>query len=420
MHIVSMFPLRRAAAIAVGTGGLVAGMILAVPGTASATTLTCGSTISSPGTVTLTANGDCTTDTTDNAITIAAAGVTLNLNGHKILGPGAASTQTEGVFDDGYGDLTVENGTISNFYAGVVVEGTSSSMLAGIVVEHLTITNNALDADTWGVYGGYLDGASIHNNSISDTNFGVELDYNQTSTVSENHLTRIFYDALEDYLGTGNTWSYNTLTGIIDVGVYADEATAVVVNGNKINGTPDASGVSIYDSTASVRSNTLNDLFEGIYDDDANFGDNAGDTFSYNHGTGNQWGISAYQPDDETYSGNNFSKGIFGIETDYPSGMTLKSNTTDDNSEAGVFLYIGGEDPSDFSATLTYNTANDNRYGLYSQFPTTGSPNHAKGNTSVNCYNVTCPGSGAAPAVVAPPPHIMPAQPPTPSPRAKP
>ena len=42
------------------------------------------------------------------------------------------------------------------------------------------------------------------------------------------------------------------------------------------------------------------------------------------------------------------------------------------------------------SITLNGNTANHNNAGLYSQFPTAGSGNHASGNTNVNCFNVTC------------------------------
>jgi hypothetical protein len=54
-----------------------------------------------------------------------------------------------------------------------------------------------------------------------------------------------------------------------------------------------------------------------------------------------------------------------------------------------VFLNSGGQ-TSGYWATLTYNLAFFNGSGLYSQFPTTRSPNYAFGDKVLDCYNVTC------------------------------
>ena len=401
--------MRRTGAVAVACGSLVGGMMMAAPGTASAQVLTCGSTITTS--VTLTANVDCTGDTAQNALTVGAVGVTLNLNGYKILGPGAGA-QTEGVVDLGYGGLTVENGTISNFYIGADVEGASGSDLTGVVVQHVTTANSSLGAQVYGVYGDYLDGASIHNLSLNDAYYGVELDNSQDSTVSYNKVTAAFY-GLTDYQGTANTWSHNTVTGTNYDGLSLHAGTGLVVKGNTFTGTVNAVGVYVDSSSASVTTNILNNLYEGIYDYA-----NTGDTFRYNKGTGDAWGIDAYYPNGETYHGNKFSYGTYGIEADYPTSDLFQFNTTNHNSEAGIFLFT--DDDPNYSATLTSNTGNYNRFGLYSQFATSGSGNSATGNKVVNCYNVTCQTGTAASRLVAQPPHRIPAVPPTPAPLARP
>ncbi len=63
------------------------------------------------------------------------------------------------------------------------------------------------------------------------------------------------------------------------------------------------------------------------------------------------------------------------------------------------------------AATLSGNTGNDNQFGLYAQFPTAGTRNHATGNKIINCFNVTCmaAAAAAADAAGARPPHSPPA-----------
>lgn len=87
-------------------------------------------------------------------------------------------------------------------------------------------------------------------------------------------------------------------------------------------------------------------------------------------------------------------------EADTWSHDTIKGNTLDAPSACGiyvptmtptgVYIYTRGQ-ATGFAATLTKNTANSNRYGLYSQFRAKGSANTATANTQLNCHKVTCP-----------------------------
>lgn len=398
--------LPRVAAVTVGGGALLAGMLIASAGPADAGVLSCGSTIIAS--VTLTQNVDCTTDTTDDAITIGAADVTVNLNGHQILGPGD-SAGTEGIVDLGYSDVTVEYGAISNFSTDVDVEGASGSDLTGIVVHKVTTTNSALEASE-AVYGDYLSGATIQGLSISDAFTGVELDNSEDSTVWYNHLISPFF-GLVDYFGTANTWSRNSLSNVSYCGVVSDGAADAVISSSTMTGAG-ADGICDEESAGiSVTRNTLSGLYDGLYLDASTYS-----TVSHNKGWHDTYGLYADGTGDDTYSDNRFDHGQYGIETDFPTGEVLEGNVTSHNSEVGGYVFTADE--TGYSAALTHNTANDNRFGLYAQFLTTGSGNHAAGNVVVNCYNVTCASSPCLKGTVRAPAHRPPAPPRWPARRA--
>ena len=123
-----------------------------------------------------------------------------------------------------------------------------------------------------------------------------------------------------------------------------------------------------------------------------------------------QWGIYSYEPNGMIFQGNKFNYGQYGIETDYPGpgSETLEGNTTNHNSEAGVLIYTDNEADPYTAPVVKNNTADNNRYGLYSQIPTTGNGNDATGNTVVNCYHVHCGTAGPRLGSVAAPIHRAP------------
>ena len=386
--------LVRAATALVGGGALIIGMVTAAAGPASASPLPCGTTVTAN--VTLTANVDCTSNTTDNGINIGAPDVTVNLNGHSILGPGT-SAGTVGVSDiDAFDNVTVKNGSISNFAAGVDAEGTSSVIVTGIVVEKIHTTNNEPQEGV-GVFGEYLNGASIHNLSISSADVGVELENSESSTILNNQVTET-YNGFEDAYGTDDNWSDNTLTGVYYDGFELEDTTGAVVDSDTIKkGYLSAEGVYQFDSSDStISANTWDSLFVGLEDYNS-----VTDVVSHNIGSGDLWGVYSNDLTNPTFLDNQFNNGKYGIETDFPSGAVFQGNVTNHNTQVGVFVYTDDETSSSYSAMLANNTANDNKYGLYSEIPTTGHPNHASGNTAVNCHNVHCvkaTAKGKAPA----------------------
>jgi parallel beta-helix repeat protein len=398
--------LSRVAAVTAGSGALLAGMLMTAAGPADAGAIACGTTITAS--VTLTQNVDCTTDTTDDAITIGAPDVTVNLHGHQILGPGD-SAGTEGIVDLGYSDVTVEYGAISNFSTDVDIEGASGADLTGIVVHKVTTTSSAPEASD-AVYGDYLSEATIGGLSISDAFTGVELDNSEGSTVWYNHLISPFF-GLVDYFGTANTWSRNSLSNVSYCGLVSDATTDAVIRSSTMTGAG-ADGICDEESAGiSVTGNTLSDLYDGLYLDVS-----TGSTVSHNKGWNDAYGLYAGGTADDTYSDNKFDHGQYGIETDFPTGEVLAGNVTSHNSEVGSYVFTADE--TGYSAALTHNTANDNRFGLYAQFLTTGSGNHASGNAVVNCVDVACAGPLAAAGTIRAPAHHPPAPPRFPAPRA--
>ena len=83
----------------------------------------CGSTLTHS--VKLTANMICRIS---NGLDVGRSGITVNLNGHTIRAPGGPSSYN-GIYNDGYGRVTIENGTIRNFEDGIFEQATHGSKI---------------------------------------------------------------------------------------------------------------------------------------------------------------------------------------------------------------------------------------------------------------------------------------------------
>ena len=75
--------------------------------------------------------------TADAAIKITASGVTLDLNGHQIKGPGGLLGV--GILIDGAKSVTVRNGHIAYMFIGVRVAGSSNVKLSDLNIRGLDI-----------------------------------------------------------------------------------------------------------------------------------------------------------------------------------------------------------------------------------------------------------------------------------------
>lgn len=277
-------------------------------------------------------------------------------------------------------------------------------MLTGAVVHKLTTTDDTPESST-SIYGDYLSGATIEKVSSSDAEYGVDLYNSSDSVISHNKLTATYYGLTDDEAGEGNSWSDNTLSNVIYTGVTTSDATNDMIADNKFTGSTGSAAIdNSDDDDVTVTGNTLDDVYDGVFD-----ANNDGDTISDNHGSHDSWGIYTEADQSEVLTGNTFTDGEYGIEADYPLGETLSKNVTNDNREGGIYVWTDDESGSGLAAKLTKNTGNDNRFGLYSQIPTTGSGNKATGNKVVNCYNVTC--SGASSGGTVAPVHRQPTLP---------
>ena len=381
--------LTRAAAIVGSTGALVAGVMLAAAGPAGASTVSCGDTITSN--VTLHHDLDCSAYTSGPALIIDAPGVTVNLHGHQILGPGG-SAHLPGIIA-GFSRDAVEGGTVSDYFAGVAFEPAGGSYLKKVVVRDLKVTNTTMGT-AFGVVGAGLDHASISHVTTDGPYAGIALFLSRYSTVSHSTLKYDFLGAL-DAGGKHNTFSGNRAhaypggAGIALEGTRGDAVTGNVVGGK------DGAGIADTDSAGlGISGNTLSHLLYGVL---LNY--TAKSVVSHNKGTADGWGLALTGNDHLKLIGNTFGYGGFGIEADGPTNLVVEHNLTSHNGEVGVLLSdtaapVAGKRtgaiPSAYSALVSFNKANYNIAGFYSLFPTTGHGNDADHNSLVGCFNVSC------------------------------
>lgn len=374
---------RRRAVTLAGAVALVTGAIMGIPAPAGAAALACGSTISTS--ITLTADLNCSGDTTGNAITIGAAGVTVNLNGHKIVGPGPAAS-TDGIVDHQYNQVGIEGGAISGFSTSVNLEGTSSTDLSGATLANLAVTSSGT-----GVYTNYVYGVNVSRSSFNITGDAVSFNWASSSLATDNKVSTSG-TAFNDCNGTNDTLSHNSITLLPTdsggTGFYVMSTAKEVIRANNVSGRnagPSSDGiVDWYSSGQLTTENVLNYVSTGIFESDED------GMVSYNRGYHDNLGIDEEGAIGISYTGNSFSGGNYGIWVYDPSGTQLTGNVTNHNAKAGVYIFVDNIYCSPCSARLVNNTAEYNARGLYSQIPTTGSGNYAAHNTVVNCHNVIC------------------------------
>lgn len=225
----------------------------------------CGDTLSGPGTAityTLSASVDCTSHylTPTNGLIIGADNVTLNLNGHSVIGASVANGGDEaGILIDGVDGATITDNSqpkgnaVTGFDAGVaIVNGAANN-----TVENLTIVGNVgLDGD-YGE-GVHVNGSSaniIQNNKLSENGpyAGISLSNNsdgntvQGNTIAANTVTHQdiairleSWDAVspcpDNNVVDNNVIAGNTLDGISILNGKACNATGNTLSNNKISG----------------------------------------------------------------------------------------------------------------------------------------------------------------------------------------
>ena len=108
--------------------------------------------------------------TADAAIVITANGVTLDLNGHQITGPGGL--QGVGILVDGAKGVTVRNGHIAYMFIGVRVAGSSNVKLNDLNIRGMDIGVSAPPPEI-GVMIAQSQNVEVEDVNISKTGLGV-------------------------------------------------------------------------------------------------------------------------------------------------------------------------------------------------------------------------------------------------------
>lgn len=243
----------------------------------------CGETITSN--FTLTANlGPCA----GPGLIINADNITVNLNGHSLVGPGPTDGTNPGIEIVGHTGDTVENGSVSNFDIGVLVNMSASNTItrlnihddlgpdpdpnlisAGIDVFHSagnTIVNNVLTHD--GITGGIqVLGVDSNANIIkSNSVTGTVLDFNSTYDLIAGINVMPFPNDNRAIPLDGNDVVSNTVTGSQGSGITVVEdlhallrANTVGSNGIGVPGLSDGIGV-FYDSFDGLNPNTADTI----------------------------------------------------------------------------------------------------------------------------------------------------------------
>ena len=206
---------------------------------ATNTTLFRGGRIDRPGSYILARSLDDMT----TGIHITSSAVTLDLNGHQILGPGGL--QGVGIRIEGAHGVEVRNGSIANFGFGVTVESSNNVVLRNLRIRAQGLAVTSPPPET-GIMIVQSKNVVVENNAIFSTGLGIFVRGGRswgnrirgnTVTAGANGLLGICYNpAPDDPQGPrGDLVHDNLITGF-NVGIQASETSMYnVFRGNTIS-----------------------------------------------------------------------------------------------------------------------------------------------------------------------------------------
>src|SRR6266567_4171636 len=205
------------------------------------TTVHCGDTISVSIVV-----GNGLNCPSGDGLDVGHASITINLNGHILSG----STSGTGVFNGSNSAITIENGTVSGWNAGVNASGPLTK-----------VTGIRATANNFGIYlfgtGSSATSNVVWSNSSYGIVFGGPNGKVTSNVVRQNAVLGIFVSSGTGVLVQTNQVENNGNIGIDDTGL-GTTLTGNVTNANGGDGVNSAS-----DGTASVATNTAN--YNGNY-----------------------------------------------------------------------------------------------------------------------------------------------------------
>jgi parallel beta-helix repeat protein len=329
-----------------------------------------------------------------SGIELDGAAVDVNLNGHRIEGPGAGGAF--GVRGDvASGPARIHDGVISDFAIGADLDDVVNSSARNLLINR---------ASTTGIRARGSNTSSVTRNTVARANGqGILIENVSSVTASLNKVVASAGDGIDVFGTSSNTKvTRNTVIGV-DEGIDIEDATTTTVTKNRTIG--NRLGIALTNTTANVigkrkAGNTSTGSWEhGIL---LEFSSNS-NTLRENRLTGNDInGIRVVGSDTNTLTANrvisNSGDGVF-LDA-LANSNTITSNQVNSNGVNGI-LASAGANP----LTVSKNTANDNGFrsepqpgdgfGLGIWVPATvdGGRNRAKLNDETDQCSPTSPPS---------------------------
>ena len=334
--------------------------------------------------------------TLEDGLRVAANGVVIDLNGHRIRGDGTGA----GVRANGFSSFKIRNGVIERFGYGVVIENgvggatvssllTMKNSLSGILVKDPTTISGVrsiLNGQN-GIIGEDADGVQIKNNTTNrNTSWGIRLVDTDTFVVSGNTSQHNnegigISDAVttEAKKITGNTFSENSLAGL-----FVSDSTNLTASGNvaKFNGN---SGFLLgnVDDIVMKSNQTIDNGEAGVHIHTLSVGVDVIDHVAKRNGQSGLLSVDSgsFHVRDSVFS-NNTGNGLEVRKTGGAFSGSVKANTLNSNGIHGLLANLDDFPIDDNIAKKNgfVNGVDGTGLGFSAPLTTQGSGNVATGN----------------------------------------
>lgn len=235
---------RRLAAATTVLAATIAAIVVTTPAHA-ADGPACGDVITTDTVLT----ADLVCDGSTDGLVIGADGITLDLGGHSISGPGAYATPHAAVRVARHTDVAVLRGIVSGFQSGVVLDEAWAVLVNKLTVtsndqgvnlagggDHLVSQNTVSGNGRDGVRLGLSAGNTVTQNTVDANTWGIMIsNWSSDNTVSRNIVTNSRSNGIVAFAGASGTMLLqNTVTGSWSDGIAVQEDTSgTTVSQNK-------------------------------------------------------------------------------------------------------------------------------------------------------------------------------------------
>jgi len=341
--------------------------------------------ISSVDNVTYTLTDNITADVPPNssAITVERDNIIIDGAGYTVQGTNSTSN-SQGMYIDGTGNVTIENININAFSSGMCLNSTFYNTISGN-----NITNNDIGLCLYSSSSNSISGNNITANYYAGISFESSSNYN---SVSGNNIGNILYGIWFES-SSNNSISGNNITANYNGGIWFQFSSSNTISGNNItNSRGDGINLEFSSNCNSISGNNITNNVEGIF-----LGDSSSNSISRNNVIASRWGgislssssnnsISANNVTEDNHSvwldsssnnsisGNNIANNAFGIRLDSSSSNSIFHNSFVNNNPQVISTSgslnvwddgypSGGNYWSDYNGTDVFSGAYQNRTG---------------------------------------------------------